>query len=260
MTPVSPAVSCVLFHERRQDRLIEALESVGFSDDVVLVDWSHSVEVEEVGRGAGATVTRTARQDSLGEIRRYAAGVAQRDWVLTLRTDQVVPPQLADAILEMTGAGSCEADCVEVPVERYFRNERLSGSRWGGETRTIACLIRRDRFLNGTDDTRGSTKDGPVGVGGGGFGLRLSRSRMEAVQYYWCADFHQLLGRVVRALKHGEARDGASGLRRLIDTVWAPLKTVGYELICDRAYREGVLGVVLSVAAAVIELGRLWGD
>jgi glycosyltransferase involved in cell wall biosynthesis len=70
---------------------------VGWADERVVVDSGSSDGTQQLATALGA---RVVEQDWLGfsAQKNYAAGVAANDWVLSLDADEIVTPELGDAI------------------------------------------------------------------------------------------------------------------------------------------------------------------
>ncbi len=89
-----PPISVTIIARDEADRIGEAIASVGFADEVVVVESGSVDDTAAVARAAGARVIQT---DWPGHTRqkRRAVAAARNDWVLSLDADERVSPDLA---------------------------------------------------------------------------------------------------------------------------------------------------------------------
>jgi glycosyltransferase involved in cell wall biosynthesis len=99
------ALSCVIITRDAAAALPAALASVGWCEDVVVVDSGSRDDTCAIAERAGA---RVVHQDWLGfgPQKRLAVDCARHDWVLCLDADERVTPQLRDAMERALAAPS----------------------------------------------------------------------------------------------------------------------------------------------------------
>lgn len=95
MTGLEP-ISVVILAKDEEELLPRAIGSVDFADELVVVDSGSTDRTREVAADLGATVVE---QEFLGwpEQRNAGAEAARNDWIMTLDTDEIVTPLLADS-------------------------------------------------------------------------------------------------------------------------------------------------------------------
>jgi glycosyltransferase involved in cell wall biosynthesis len=88
-------ISVVVLTKNEAVNLPRCLDSVGFSDDVLVLDSGSTDETCAIAQARGARVM-TRPFDSFGRQRNFAmeAGQLRHDWVLHLDADEVVTPEL----------------------------------------------------------------------------------------------------------------------------------------------------------------------
>jgi glycosyltransferase involved in cell wall biosynthesis len=105
-----------------QDNIEEALRSVSWADEIIVVD-SHSTD--ETVAIARRLATRVETRDWRGysEQKNYAASLASHDWILSLDADERVTPALAREIQAVMERG---------PQQRGYRISRVTWylGRW----------------------------------------------------------------------------------------------------------------------------------
>jgi glycosyltransferase involved in cell wall biosynthesis len=115
------AVSAVLITRNAANVLEPCLESLGFVDEIVVVDSASSDGTGELAARRGARVVQKEWL-GFGRQKQFAVEQAKNDWVLCLDADERVSPELAASIRSALGAPVS-------PVYRMARRNRFLG-RW----------------------------------------------------------------------------------------------------------------------------------
>lgn len=110
-TPRTISVCMVCRNEA--DRIGEAVASVTWADEVIVLDLSSTDRSADVARAAGATVHSRAPHPFVEPLRDEVAALARGEWVLVLDPDERVRPGLANAL--RTAARRSDIDAVVVP-------------------------------------------------------------------------------------------------------------------------------------------------
>ncbi len=97
--------------------LQSCLETVGFADEIVILDSGSSDDTVKIAKQCGARVAVNAEWPGFGPQRQRAQALAKSRWVLMLDADERVTPDLAKEICQVI-----EQD----PVQHVFRLKRLS--------------------------------------------------------------------------------------------------------------------------------------
>jgi glycosyltransferase involved in cell wall biosynthesis len=117
-TPVP--LSAVVIALNEEDRLGEALRSVRFCDEVVVVDAGSTDATRRVAEDAGARVVVNAPWPGYVDQRRVATAAARHDWVLALDADERVSPPLRDEIEALRRQGFTHPGYRMPRVSRYM--------------------------------------------------------------------------------------------------------------------------------------------
>jgi glycosyltransferase involved in cell wall biosynthesis len=115
------ALSAVLITRNAANVLEHCLESLGFADEIVLVDSASSDGTVEIAKRYGARVV-PKEWLGFGLQKQFAVEQARHDWVLCLDADERVSPELAASIQAALAAPVS-------PVYRMARRNRFLG-RW----------------------------------------------------------------------------------------------------------------------------------
>ncbi|MCP8900721.1 glycosyltransferase family 2 protein [Gilvimarinus xylanilyticus] len=100
-------LSAVLIVKDEADKLAECLQSVGFADEIVVLDSGSSDQTCEVAASFGARVEINEDWRGFGVQRQRAQQLAQGRWVFVLDADERVTPKLRQEILNVLEGGEC---------------------------------------------------------------------------------------------------------------------------------------------------------
>jgi glycosyltransferase involved in cell wall biosynthesis len=100
-------ISVVILTKNEAENLPRCLDSVKFSDDVLVLDSGSTDDTCAIAQTRGARVM-TRPFDSFGRQRNYAmeAGGLRHDWVLHLDADEVVTPELKSELQRIATVGA----------------------------------------------------------------------------------------------------------------------------------------------------------
>lgn len=93
-----PRLSAILITRDEQADLPDCLASLGFCDEIVVVDNGSSDATVEIARAAGAVVRVTDDWPGFGPQKQRALDLATGDFVLSIDADERIPPALAAEI------------------------------------------------------------------------------------------------------------------------------------------------------------------
>ncbi len=157
MTPVS----AVLITRDEEARLPAALESVGFCDEVLVVDAGSADRTRAVAEAAGARVLVNTPWPGYVAQRTLAVGAARHDWVLALDADERVTPALRDEI-EAGRKGGFTAAGYRIPRVSFYLGRWIRGTDWYPDLQLRLFDRRRGRWQGGLVH-ESVTVDGEVG-------------------------------------------------------------------------------------------------
>ena len=152
--------ACVIASDEER-RLPACLESLGFCDEIVVVDGGSRDRTRELARAAGAQVVDNPWPGFAAQ-RNVALDHAHGDWVLEIDADERVDPVLAASIRAMLAAPPEGVRMAALPMRDVFLGHRLGPS--ARYPRYRHRLFRRGAFRHDESRTvhEGLWPDGPV--------------------------------------------------------------------------------------------------
>ncbi len=88
-------VSVVLSVRNEELKIERTLSSLGWADEIIVVDNGSTDKTADIARQYGAKVIRSNNNLMLNVNKNLGFGRAKNDWVLSLDGDEVIPPELA---------------------------------------------------------------------------------------------------------------------------------------------------------------------
>ncbi len=123
------AISAVLIAQNEERHIADALASVSFCDEIVLVDSGSTDRTREIAEASGARVVVNAPWPGFVAQRDFAVRAAKHDWVLALDADERVSQALREEIeaLRRKGFG-----CVgyRIPRVAYYLGRWIRATDW----------------------------------------------------------------------------------------------------------------------------------
>jgi hypothetical protein len=145
VTPIS-AVLITLNEERN---LPPALASVGFCDEVVVMDAGSTDRTRELAEAAGARVFVNAPWPGFVAQRNAAVARASHDWVLALDADERVTPPLREEIIAVRAAGFAHAG-YRMPRVAFYQGRWIRATDWYPDLQLRLFDRRRGTWQGGT--------------------------------------------------------------------------------------------------------------
>jgi glycosyltransferase involved in cell wall biosynthesis len=122
-------LSAVLIAQNEEEKVGDALDSVSFCDEIVLVDSGSSDRTREIAASRGARVILNAPWPGFVAQRDLAVRAASHDWVLALDADERVSARLRDEIQALRASG-CGAAGYRIPRVAFYLGRSIRGTDW----------------------------------------------------------------------------------------------------------------------------------
>lgn len=154
-------LSVIIITQDEEQNIGPCLESIGFADEVVVLDGGSTDKTREIAAEMGAKVHVASDWQGFGIQKNRVLALAQEDWVLSLDADERVAPELAEAI-KAAVAGQSPRNAYEMSRRTWYCGKFLRYS--GTSPDYVLRLFRRGtaRFSDALVHER-LVPDGPVG-------------------------------------------------------------------------------------------------
>jgi glycosyltransferase involved in cell wall biosynthesis len=237
-------LSAVLITQDEEEKLPEALESVRFCDEIVVVDSGSSDFTCVIARAAGARVIVHEPWPGFVAQRNFAMEAARHDWILALDTDERVTPALRDEILALKARGFEHAGYRIPRVARYL-GRWIRGTDWYPDPQLRLFDRRRGRWA-------GALVHESVRVDGS-----IGRLRAD-IEHHPYADIGDHLRKIDRYTTLWARQTYAAGLRTGVATMvgamaWAWVRNY----VLKRGVLLGEAGLTVSMLNAYYTYAKL---
>jgi glycosyltransferase involved in cell wall biosynthesis len=242
-----PKLSVTIITLIDADHIAAAIDSVGWADEVIVVDSGSTDGTAAIARKTRARVESRAWPGYV-EQKNYAASLASNDWILSLDADERIPPPLAAEI---------RATLVREPAVRAFRIPRVTFhlGRWIRTTDfypdfQTRLYDRRAARWRGRYVHESVTCDGALG--------RLH----EEIEHYSYRDLTDHLDRVNHYTSLSAAQMREDGRRSgPLHLLVHPPAAFLRNYILRRGFLDGTAGLLISPVnsyAVFLKFAKLW--
>jgi hypothetical protein len=227
------SVSACLIVRNEAERLTDALRSVAFCDEIVVVDSGSTDGTVALARAAGARVLEHP-WEGFARQRNVALDHARGDWVLEIDADERVTPALRTEILAFLADPHPGIDLCAVPLRERFLGAWLGPAAKYPRYRHRLLLRSAHRHDERRVVHEGITPHGPVCPLAGDLEHLLADGVGEALRDTWT--YARLEARQAPRMR-GPLAYVRAGLMR-------PVAKLAYRLLIDGGWRDGVPGLV----------------
>ena len=226
------AISACLIVRNEEHQLADALASLAFCDELVVVDSGSTDRTVEVARAGGAAVIEHVWR-GFGAQRNVAIDHARGEWILEVDADERITPELARSIRGFVDDGAAAAyDIAVLPMHEVFLGRALRPAI--KYPRYRSRLFRRGAYRH--DEERrvheGIWVSGPARALCGDMVHLLASGWREALADAW--RYSRL-----QAEQTGPLPSAAAYARAIVAR---PLAKLGYRLVVDGGWRDGWQG------------------
>ena len=230
-------LSAVIVTQNEERNIQRCLDSLGFVDEIIVVDALSEDRTPAIARAAGARVFARKWQGFAAQ-KQFAIDQASGDWVLLIDSDEEVTPELAQEIRTVT-AHDGAADGYWIPRQNFFLGKRINHGPWA-----------RDRQMRLFKRAHGEVARRPVHEGvqlNGG----IEQTLVSPLNHYT----HQTLSETVQRMNRYTTLEAPERAPRrrvgLIDALVAPAGVFLSYYIAKGGWRDGVHGYLLAATTAM---------
>jgi glycosyltransferase involved in cell wall biosynthesis len=246
MTPVSVVINTL----NEEAHLPGCLESLRFSDDIVVADMHSEDRTADIATKFGCRVVLCPRADYVEPARNFALAQARHPWALVLDADERVSPGLVAwmaAHLESSAAAA-----VRIPRRNFYRGEWLTCCGWFPDAQLRLVRPKQVRYsdrIHRAPEVDGNILDLPeMGE------AYLSHLVFDTWESRIAKDNRYSTISAQALLQEGRRIGGAGLLGRTAGAFLAAYLLQG-------GYRRGTLGVALAwerAFATYLKYAKLW--
>lgn len=244
-----PRLSVIIITKNEAGQLGEALDSVAWADEIIVVDSESTDETVAIARRATDRVIVRAWPGYAAQ-KNYAASVASHDWILSLDADERVTPELAREIQELMAREMPDARGYRMPRVTFAFGRWLRTTDWYPDRQLRLYDRRHGRWNESRRVHESVTLDGPVA---------LLRGELRHLGYRGLAHHVGTINRYTTLAAEDMAAQGrhASVLDLLVQAPFAFLRNY----VLRGGIRDGSVGLVVSLMNAyyvLLKHAKLW--
>ena len=121
-------ISAVIITFNEENNISLAIESVGWADEIIVVDSESTDRTREIAEALGAKVL-TRSWGGFAKQKQFAVDQAANDWILSLDADERVTPELRDEILAIKADGT-SSDGYRIPRLSIYMDRPIRHGGW----------------------------------------------------------------------------------------------------------------------------------
>lgn len=240
-------ISVTIITRNEEDRLAEALASVSWADEVVVVDAESTDRTVEIARQYTDRVIIHPWPGYAAQ-KNFADDQASHEWILSMDADERVSPELRRSIEQLKREGP-QYDGYRIPRRAWYLGRWINHSGWYPDYQLR--LYRRDCARWQGDYVHESVRvEGTVGTLTGDLWHFTRRS---------LAEHHEVLGQYTTlAAEEAFAQNKTVGF---LDLLLKPPWTFLRSYIFKQGFRDGIPGLVIASFAAYyvfLKQAKLW--
>lgn len=123
-------ISAVIISKNEENNIAEAIKSVAWADEILVVDSESTDRTREISEYLGASVI-VREWPGFSAQKQFAAETAAHDWIFSLDADERVTGALADEIAALSSLPDRElADGYRIPRLSYYMDTPIRHGGW----------------------------------------------------------------------------------------------------------------------------------
>ncbi len=239
------SVTIITLNEEHNIR--DALESVKWADEIVVVDSGSTDKTAEICREYTSKVFYNKWPGMNGQ-KAYAKGLASGDWLLNIDADERVSPELAAEIQNIIKNGS-DADGYFIPRKVYYLGRWIEHSGWYPDYTLRFFRTDKGKWA-GTDPHDEVVVDGKTGYLKGD------------IYHFTYRNIEAHVNTMNRFTTIGAAEYEKKGKRSgALDLIVRPPLAFLKKYILKQGFRDGLPGFIIAVSTAYyvfLKYAKLW--
>lgn len=230
-------LSVAIITKNEARNLAACLASVGFADELVVLDSASTDGTRQIAAQFGARVEVSDQWSGFGKEKNRAIDLCTGDWILSLDADERIPPELENEIRTLL-SGRPEHDAYAIPRLSWFCGRFIYHSGWRPDYVTRLFKRGTARFSDHlvhekllTEGRLGSLKNSIIHIS-----FRDFESVISKMNSYSTAS----------AIQMSKARKQGGPVKGLLHGLWTFFRTYIFRL----GFLDGQHGLALAVSNA----------
>jgi glycosyltransferase involved in cell wall biosynthesis len=236
-------LSVTIATKDESENIINCLKSVGFADEIVIVDDCSTDDTVAKARQHGAQIIVKDSEGSFHENKNLAIEQAKGDWILSLDADEVVTSKLAESI--RSALANPNSDGYLIDRHNYFLGKWIRGCGWYPDH--ILRLFKKGKAwwpleIHDIPKLEGGNQNAPLLQG------PLIHYSYKSFQRYF-EKFNAYTSRL--AVEYTQQQVAMKGLQVPLNLLVRPSYWFLRKYVLQRGYRDGLLGFFISFSSAL---------
>ena len=122
-------ISAVIIAGNEEQKIGDAIRSVEWADEILVVDSESTDRTREIAEGLGARVI-VRPWPGFSAQKQFGVNTAQFDWILSLDADERISPELKEEILSLKNIETPTADGYRIPRLAYYMGTAVRHCGW----------------------------------------------------------------------------------------------------------------------------------
>ncbi|HMS39267.1 MAG TPA: glycosyltransferase family 2 protein [Pyrinomonadaceae bacterium] len=118
-------ISATIITFNEEEKIADAIKSVAFADEILVVDSESTDKTREIAESLGAKII-IQKWLGFGKQKQFAVEAATHDWILSLDADERISDELKQEIINL----SPKADAFKIPRLTFYLNRPVKHGGW----------------------------------------------------------------------------------------------------------------------------------
>lgn len=245
-------ISAVVNTRNEAENIFDCLKSLGFADEIVVVDMESTDETKEIAKEFTDRIFDHPAVGYVEPARNFAIKKAIGDWILIIDADERISKTLASKLIEISQSG--EADFVRIPRKNLIFGQWIQHSRFWPD-------LNIRFFKKGSVEWQDEIHSIPITYG---TGINLESEEAMAIEHLHYRTVNEFIERAIRYSKQQAKELKKNGYEfDPSDIITKPVSEFLSRFFAGDGYKDGLHGLVLSILqsfAILLIYLRLWQD
>lgn len=137
-------ITAILLAKNEESRINDAIRTVSFCDDILVVDDESTDKTSEIVNKAGARLMIHPKQNEFAGQRNWAMEQAKHDWILFIDADEIISEELHKEIVHVIKQKQSDITSYFIPRRDFFWNHEMKyGETKKARTTGILRLMKK---------------------------------------------------------------------------------------------------------------------